>query len=456
MLLRATVASMRYLLIVFFILLSTATSQAQEMTEKFADEPVFNAKVRLLEDGSKSAPTLILVHGVGPEGAEIWREFIPELARDYHVVACDLPGFGQSEKANQLYSPENYTAFIGWLVENYADDGFILAGHSLGAALSLHYAATAPVKPDKLILIDAAGILHRAALTKFLLQLKISEANQYVPSSSLDWLDRVVGAAIEKLQNVPVDVDLILQSELLRQQVLQGDPARIAGLALIQTDFTSLLSKVTSPTFLLWGEDDEIAPLRTGQLLAARLPQAQLELIADGGHTPMRRQPSAFRQLFYRALQAKPLQLPPEKAPISDRVGHCVSQDGMSFSGSYLRIELNHCRNAHLIDVTTAKLVLVDSAAIIERSRIVGNDVGLDAVRSQVIATALDVEAELPIRSEQSSFDFAGILLRSRSERLVEGVGNPSRLLFSVSRGETPTRNLLLHQVLPVLSTQPL
>ncbi|MBW6512956.1 MAG: alpha/beta hydrolase [Desulfuromonadaceae bacterium] len=427
-----------------------------EVVESFANEPVFSTKVRLLEAGQGQATTLLLVHGVGDEGAEIWRELLPELAQSYHVVACDLPGFGKSDKPNVLYSPENFSKFLTWLVKRNTSGRFILVGHSLGGALALHYAATAAVKPDKLILIDAAGILHRAVLTKFFLHFKITDDQSYAPSASLSWLERLAGTMVEKFQGFPVSLDLLLNSAFMRDKFLGAEPNKIAGLALVQTNFTLLIPQVATPTFLLWGEDDDVAPLRTGRLLAMRLPQAQLELIPAGGHVPMQRQPVAFRQALWRALQTPPVIIPPGTAAESDRVGRCTDQEDAHFSGHYRRIELLRCQSAQIVDVTAHELSAIDSQVTIERSVINGNAVGLHTVRSYLLATALDISADLPILTEQSSFDFAGVTLKARGKQLVGGAGNPSRLLFSVSLGQTPAGQQVLHDVFPVTAKRPL
>ena len=47
------------------------------------------------EAGDRSRPTLLLLHGF-PSASHMFRDLIPELAADYHVIAPDLPGFGQS------------------------------------------------------------------------------------------------------------------------------------------------------------------------------------------------------------------------------------------------------------------------------------------------------------------------------------------------------------------------
>ena len=48
------------------------------------------------EAGTSDAPTLVLLHGF-PSASHMFRELIPRLADRFHLVAPDLPGFGQSE-----------------------------------------------------------------------------------------------------------------------------------------------------------------------------------------------------------------------------------------------------------------------------------------------------------------------------------------------------------------------
>ena len=53
-------------------------------------------KVFYREAGRADAPTLLLLHGF-PSAGHMFRELMPQLAEQLHVVAPDLPGFGQSD-----------------------------------------------------------------------------------------------------------------------------------------------------------------------------------------------------------------------------------------------------------------------------------------------------------------------------------------------------------------------
>lgn len=120
--------------------------------------------------GNPENPAIVLVHGLGDEASTIWESSIELLKNDYFVVTFDLPGFGQSSKANELYSPLNYAKFIRYVAQTYVKKPFHLVGHSMGGAIALKYTSMYPSDVASLVLVDAAGILHRSEYNNFLVQ----------------------------------------------------------------------------------------------------------------------------------------------------------------------------------------------------------------------------------------------------------------------------------------------
>ena len=59
----------------------------------YLDEPEFKGKVFLAESGPKTAPVVILIHGLGQNGLRDWVSVVPALEKNYRVVMLDLPGF---------------------------------------------------------------------------------------------------------------------------------------------------------------------------------------------------------------------------------------------------------------------------------------------------------------------------------------------------------------------------
>ncbi|MBE0596294.1 MAG: alpha/beta hydrolase, partial [Desulfuromonadales bacterium] len=345
------------LLFLFLLFLLPSTVFAAAPVEHLVQEPVFGGRAFVLEAGVGNSPTLLLVHGLGDLASDIWEGLIPELAADFHVLAVDLPGFGRSEKRNALYSPAAYAAYLRWVADRFAPGPLILVGHSLGGAIALRYAADYPAQLQRLVLVDVAGILHRNVITREVLDPELRQLWPQLPADPLGRLDEWVGALITRLPGLPLDLDQLLASELLRERFLGGDPTRIAAVALIQEDFSRPLRQISAPTVILWGGEDRITPLRTGVLLEAVLPQARLQVIPTAGHLPMADQPALFRLALRTALVSPPPVIVPP--PPSERIGVCRGEVGLRFSGSYARLEITDCSDIRLTNVA-ARAVTID------------------------------------------------------------------------------------------------
>jgi pimeloyl-ACP methyl ester carboxylesterase len=67
-------------------------------------------------------------------------------------------------------------------------------------------------------------------------------------------------------------------------------------------DSVPLLPSIHCPTLVIVGEQDQATPVSDARLMADRIPNARLEIIADAGHLPNLEQPDAFNQAMQRFL----------------------------------------------------------------------------------------------------------------------------------------------------------
>src|SRR3546814_19606951 len=101
-------------------------------------------RLHYLDWGNSAAPTLILVHG-GFDHARSWDWTARALAKDYHVVAPDLRGHGDSAwSAEGSYMIANCVYDLAQLIEQLGREPVILVGHSLGGSVALRYAGLFP------------------------------------------------------------------------------------------------------------------------------------------------------------------------------------------------------------------------------------------------------------------------------------------------------------------------
>jgi len=79
---------------------------------------VRGVKMFYREAGSKSAPTIVLLHGF-PSSSHMFRDLIPQLAEKFHIIAPDYPGFGYSDAPDVSafeYTFDNLTAHVDELL----------------------------------------------------------------------------------------------------------------------------------------------------------------------------------------------------------------------------------------------------------------------------------------------------------------------------------------------------
>jgi pimeloyl-ACP methyl ester carboxylesterase len=433
---------------------------APALTETVVTEPVFNGKVRVFTTGPVAAPTVVLVHGIGDKAARDWDGLIAVLARDHRVVTFDLPGFGRSSKGNELYSPENYAAFLRYLVvEHIRTRPFSLVGHSMGGAIALRYAARYPQDVTALVLVDVPGILHPMAYSKFLSHLGINFLPSLYPAQS-DHLSDVVNKVLRMSNKVQPVPEAIVAIPMLRQRFLNAEPTKIAGLALALEDFSADIPRVQAPVLVLWGGHDTVAPLRNGRVLSANLPHAQLEVFEASGHTPMEDVPGSFNSRVAAFLNVPVLErrngiLQRELLrPVSTRTGTCKGQRGTTFEGDYDRITIYRCRDALVRNARVRELRISDATVYIEDSLVGGTDGGLHVDDARVTITSSLIEGKVAITAVQAHLDIAGSRISGTEAALVALL--KSEVLFSVSRVQSPHFYGNLHGLRTVTPGNPL
>ncbi len=416
------------------------------VSEKMVNEPVFDGQLLVREAGQQNRKMLLFVHGLGDEAGTTWEHVVPQLAKEYHVVVPDLPGFGQSSKLNQLYSPRKYALLLNWLVSTLPDKPMSLVGHSLGGAISIIYAAQYGQGLERLVLVDSVGVLHRLAVSQYFvkqqLQLEVPVVSDMLNGS----LGRITDLVLEKSSRLPLNLDLVLDNALMRNKFLAGNPTRIAALAMVQTDYSLLLDQIKTPTWLLWGELDEIANVRIAEVLQWRLPQAELRILPGLGHSPMLEDAAGFNRALGQALISTPrvFTAPPATTTAAD--GSCNQQSGVLFQGRYKTLRITGCKNVRLNNVRAEQLLISGSQVKIEKTQIGTGGAGpaLKVWRSMVTATAVDVHSETAIVSDESRFDLAGLRFMG-ARTVIRAEGNPSAFLSSSSVKEYSGTKTAIH-----------
>jgi pimeloyl-ACP methyl ester carboxylesterase len=119
----------------------------------------FSQRLRLhyVDWGNEAAPPLLLVHG-GQDHCRNWDWVAEDLRRDYHVIAPDLRGHGDSAwAADGNYTMAGYVADLAQLIHQQRLAPVTIIAHSLGGNIALRYTGIYPDRVRKLVAIEGLG-----------------------------------------------------------------------------------------------------------------------------------------------------------------------------------------------------------------------------------------------------------------------------------------------------------
>ena len=254
-----------------------------------------------------TGPVLLLLHGAG--GATIsFRDLLPDLARDFTVVAPDLPGHGFTRMGTrQRQGLDHMAADLSALLaqEGLAPD--LIAGHSAGGAVALRLATLLTRRPAGVLGINAAlspfpgmagwlfPMMAKALAASPLTALAVSATSS---QASLRSLLRGTGSEIG-------------EAGVTLYRRLVADPGHVEGtLAMMsQWKLDRLISDLPSidlPVLLLAAGNDRAVPPDVSRDAAALLPRARVEELPGLGHLAHEESPGTVAQ-HLRAFAAEVL-----------------------------------------------------------------------------------------------------------------------------------------------------
>lgn len=254
--------------------------------------------VAYTELGDPEAPDLVLVHGVNAAGSSHeFREVAADLAKEYHVLAPDLPGFGGSDRPPLMYSGSLYVAFVRDFLADLSDDPVVIAS-SLSGAYAVQAAADTPISELVLVCPTATSIPGRRTWLRSLVRSPIvGEAlyNALTSKPAIRWFLNDHGFASEgSITDEWVDYDW----QTAHQPGARYAPASfISGFLDVDTDLGADLAALDVPVTVVWGTEANLPDPETGRELA-EIAGAPFVGIADADLLPHAEHPDAFLDAF--------------------------------------------------------------------------------------------------------------------------------------------------------------
>jgi pimeloyl-ACP methyl ester carboxylesterase len=259
--------------------------------------------VHFRDEGPSSDTTpLVLLHGTS-SSLFTWEATAKEWIEHHRVVRMDLPGFALTgPNPEQDYSIDYYVSFLDRFLQAINVSQCYLAGNSLGGLIAYQYAAAFPDKVKKLILIDPAGYPNPHA--KGSLAFTLGKIPLLKNVLTIITPMPIVRKSLEDAYSNKGIVSDELVALYRDMSCREGN--RKALLIRLQSDQqgdTTLISKLTMPTLVIWGSDDQLIPVENAYKFQRDLPHDTLVVLPAVGHVPMEEAPALVAPLVYKFIR---------------------------------------------------------------------------------------------------------------------------------------------------------
>ncbi len=243
--------------------------------------------------------TILLVHGY-TANKDNWTQFAKFLTSNYHVIALDLPGFGESSKIKeQSYGIASQVLRLDQFVSTLGLKKFHMAGNSMGGSISGCYAVHFPDKVLTLGLFNTGGVMscEKSEMWKLVEKgenpllvetveqqdraMKLVFAKPPAMSKAIKglWLKKTIA---DKPFNEKVWKDLFGEQYLLEKD----------------------LSKIMTETLILWGDKDGLIDVSCTKPLEAGLKNSRTVIMKNCGHVPMMERPEETARHYITFIQS--------------------------------------------------------------------------------------------------------------------------------------------------------
>jgi 3-oxoadipate enol-lactonase len=231
--------------------------------------------------------TVLFLHGIGGNSDSFIDEF-PRLAPSWRTLSWDMPGYGGSRAIVPLTFEALAQAVIAVLDAERADKA-VLVGHSLGGMIAQETAARFPQRIAGLVLFAtsaAFGGKDDKFKNEFLAQrLAPLDAGQSMPEIAGELTKGLFG---------PNPPDAVRRRAIASMGAIPPASYRAALECIVGFNRADDLAGIACPTLVLAAEHDRLAPPKTMERMAARIPAAKYRCIAGAGHLANFEQPAAF------------------------------------------------------------------------------------------------------------------------------------------------------------------
>ncbi len=214
---------------------------------------------RVLAERIGGSPArVVALHGWGRSGAD----FIGLLA-GLDAVAIHLPGFGPAAAPDAVWGTDEYARLVAEAIEPLGP--VVVVGHSFGGRIAVRLAALRPELISGLVL-TGAPLVRLAPVSKPKLSYRIAKTLNrigFIPDSAMEARRKKAGSSdYNAAQGIMRDIMVKTVNEI----------------------YDDDLTRISAPTWLVWGENDTAAPTAAGKVASERIRGARWTVVPGEAH----------------------------------------------------------------------------------------------------------------------------------------------------------------------------
>lgn len=252
-------------------------------------------KLVWLQGGNPAGEPVLLLHGFG-SCKENWLPILPFLASRYRLFIPDLPGWGQSHFSQEaLYGFDHQVARLAEWGQLVLPGPVHVVGSSMGGGIAGLLAARHPELIRSVTLMNAAGV-SGSALTPF--ERGLQQGRNSLIAHNLRGVVALLGSTMAN-RGLPLLMAPLAYRDLVSRRHVNQHMFRQLLQYAPSPDLPSF-SAITAPTFILWGERDEVIHVSCGDTYKTLIPHALCRRLNGVGHMPMVETPRLTARLLRR------------------------------------------------------------------------------------------------------------------------------------------------------------
>jgi 2-hydroxy-6-oxonona-2,4-dienedioate hydrolase len=248
--------------------------------------------IRYLEYGSSNSKILILMHGMGAS-ADRWSRVVLTLSKYFRVIAPDIIGFGYSDKPTVEYTMDFFLDFFSDFLDSLKISKASIIGSSFGGHVATEFAIRHNRKVDRLVLAAPAGMMRTSTPV----------LDGYIMAALYPSYEN----ALKAFRDMAYDPDVVNADTVVdfvnRMRLPNAKYAFMSTLLGMRyaPKLQGKIGMIISPTLLMWGDSDRMIPVQYAEEYR-EIPDSQLVVIKNCGHTPYVEKPMTFNKLVLKFL----------------------------------------------------------------------------------------------------------------------------------------------------------